>query len=125
MELMRKKADGERKTILAVLHDLNLAAQYCDRLVLLKDGRVRCQGRPSEVLTAEVVETIYGVRAAIHTDEKGRPYVLPRRAEPAGSSAGEPAGESVNESAGISAGMPSAARRAGTAGKRQEAAGVY
>ena len=37
MELMRKKADEEGKTIVAVLHDLNLASQYCDRIVLLKD----------------------------------------------------------------------------------------
>jgi iron complex transport system ATP-binding protein len=84
MELMRKKADRERKTILAVLHDLNLASQYCDRLVLLKDGRLRHQGRPAEVLTSEVVEKIYGIKAAICTDENGRPYVLPRRAEHAG-----------------------------------------
>jgi iron complex transport system ATP-binding protein len=80
MELMRKKADEDGATILAVLHDLNLAAQYCDRLALLKDGRICHQGLPSEVLTAEVVEKIYGVRAAIRTDETGRPYVLPRRA---------------------------------------------
>ncbi|MDR2159965.1 MAG: ABC transporter ATP-binding protein [Treponema sp.] len=113
MELMRKKADEERKTILAVLHDLNLAAQYCDRLMLLKDGRICHQGRPPEVLTTEVVEKIYGVSAAVRIDERGRPYVLPRRAEPAG--------EPVNGSAGA----PSAARRAGTAGKRQEAARVY
>jgi ABC-type cobalamin/Fe3+-siderophores transport system ATPase subunit/coproporphyrinogen III oxidase-like Fe-S oxidoreductase len=84
MELMRRKADGERTAILAVLHDLTLAAQYCDRLVLLKDGRICRQGRPPEVITAEAVETVYGVRAAVHTDEKGRPYVLPRRADPAG-----------------------------------------
>jgi iron complex transport system ATP-binding protein len=84
MELMRKRADEDGATILAVLHDLNLAAQYCDRLVLLKDGRIYHQGLPSEVLTEEVVETIYGVRAAIRTDETGRPYVLPRRAGAAG-----------------------------------------
>jgi iron complex transport system ATP-binding protein len=109
MELMREKADREGKTILAVLHDLNLAAQYCDRLVLLKDGRIRRQGRPAEVLTAGTVEEIYGVRAAVLTDEKGRPYVLPRRTEgPSGESSGRPSGE-------------------GAPGKRekQEAAGVF
>jgi iron complex transport system ATP-binding protein len=80
MELMRKKAGGEGKTVVAVLHDLNLAAQYCDRIVLLKDGRLRYEGSPRDILTEEVVEEIYGVRAAVKTDEYGRPFVLPRRA---------------------------------------------
>jgi iron complex transport system ATP-binding protein len=80
MELMRKKANDEGKTIVAVLHDLNLASQYCDRIVLLKNGRLRYQGSPREILTEEVVEEIYGIRAAVKTDEYGRPFVLPRRA---------------------------------------------
>lgn len=79
MELMRKKADEEHKIILAVLHDLNLAAQYCDRIVLLKDGCLRYQGRPQEVLTESAVEAVYGIRAAVSHDEQGRPFVLPRR----------------------------------------------
>ncbi|MDR0400187.1 MAG: ABC transporter ATP-binding protein [Treponema sp.] len=79
MELMRRKADREAKTIVAVLHDLNLAAQYCDRIVLLKDGKLRYQGTPAAILTESVVEEIYGVRAAVKIDEGGRPYVLPRR----------------------------------------------
>jgi iron complex transport system ATP-binding protein len=80
MELMREKADREGKTIVAVLHDLNLASQYCDRIVLLKNGRLRYQGRPREILTEEVVEEIYGIRAVVKADECGRPFVLPRRA---------------------------------------------
>jgi iron complex transport system ATP-binding protein len=86
MELMRRKARDEGKTIVAVLHDLNLAAQYCDRIVLLKNGRLRYQGLPAETLTAEVLEEIYGVRAAVKQDEYGRPVILPRRAENAGDS---------------------------------------
>jgi iron complex transport system ATP-binding protein len=80
MELMKKKAEREGKSIVAVLHDLNLASQYCDRIVLLKNGRVRYQGNPREVLSEEVVEDIYGIRAVVKTDEYGRPFVLPRRA---------------------------------------------
>jgi iron complex transport system ATP-binding protein len=79
MELMRKKADQEAKTIVAVLHDLNLASQYCDRIVLLKNGVLRYQGSPAEILTGEVVEDIYGIKAVVKTDEYGRPFVLPRR----------------------------------------------
>jgi iron complex transport system ATP-binding protein len=82
MELMRKKADDEAKTIVAVLHDLNLASQYCDRIVLLKNGRLRYEGKPAEILTGEVVEDIYGIKAVVKTDEYGRPFVLPRRVSP-------------------------------------------
>jgi iron complex transport system ATP-binding protein len=82
MELMRKKADDEGKTIVAVLHDLNLASQYCDRIALLKNGRLHYEGSPREILTGEVVEEIYGIRAVVKADEYGRPFVLPRRAAP-------------------------------------------
>jgi iron complex transport system ATP-binding protein len=81
MELMRKKADQEAKTIVAVLHDLNLASQYCDRIVLLKNGSLRYQGSPAEILTGEVVEDIYGIKAVVKIDEYGRPFVLPRRSD--------------------------------------------
>jgi iron complex transport system ATP-binding protein len=73
----------EGKAVAAVLHDLNLASQYCDRIAFLKDGRLRYQGSPQEILTEEVVEEIYGVRAVVKADEYGRPFVLPRRAGPA------------------------------------------
>ncbi|MDR1248468.1 MAG: ABC transporter ATP-binding protein [Treponema sp.] len=80
MELMRKKADQEGKIVLAVLHDLNLAAQYCDRILLLKNGRLRYQGSPAEILTENIVEEIYGIRVAVSADDKAHPVILPRRA---------------------------------------------
>ncbi|MDR1177722.1 MAG: ABC transporter ATP-binding protein [Spirochaetaceae bacterium] len=89
MELMRRKAAGEAKTIVAVLHDLNLASQYCDRIVLLKNGRLRYQGIPSEILTGEVLEDIYGIRAVVKKDEYGKPFVLPRRDSTAGEKRGK------------------------------------
>jgi iron complex transport system ATP-binding protein len=96
MELMRRKADREGKIILAVLHDVNLASQYCDRILLLKDGRLRFEGTPAEALTEETLEEIYGIRVVVKTDENGRPVALPRRvsaARPgdAGTSPGEAA----------------------------------
>lgn len=48
-------------TAVVVLHDLNLAARYCDRLVLLDRGRVVATGTPSAVLTPEVIEPVYGI----------------------------------------------------------------
>ncbi len=52
-------------TALCALHDLNLAAQYCDRLYVMKDGLIVAEGTPEEVITAEMIEQVYGVRAAV------------------------------------------------------------
>ncbi|MDR1587121.1 MAG: ABC transporter ATP-binding protein [Treponema sp.] len=82
MEIMREKARAEGKTIIAVLHDLNLASAYCSRLVLLKNGRVLFSGKPEEALSAENIEAVYGIRVPVLKDEKGRPFVLPCRLPP-------------------------------------------
>ena len=55
-------------TVIAAIHDLNLAARYCDRLVLLSEGQVVTEGPPEEVLTPETIESTFGVRSAIHRD---------------------------------------------------------
>jgi iron complex transport system ATP-binding protein len=57
LELVR----GLGVTTIVVLHDLNLAARYCDRLLLLRDGEIVASGPPEDVLTPEVLEPIYGV----------------------------------------------------------------
>lgn len=64
--------------IIIVIHDINLAAQYCDELVALKQGRLLKTGRPSEIMTAEVLKDIYSVEMNIiaHPDN-GRPVALP------------------------------------------------
>lgn len=63
-------------TALAALHELPLAAHYCDRLYLLKDGVLVAQGKPSEVLTPETIARVYGVRAQIHTSPRtGKPVI--------------------------------------------------
>ena len=60
MCLFRKKTEAGTG-IVTVLHDLPLAARFCDRLVLISDGRVRACGTPAEVLTDENVRDVYGV----------------------------------------------------------------
>ncbi|OIJ99610.1 ABC transporter ATP-binding protein [Streptomyces colonosanans] len=54
-------------TKLVVLHDLNLAASYCDRLHVLDAGRVVASGPPADVITEELLDSVYGVRARIGT----------------------------------------------------------
>jgi iron complex transport system ATP-binding protein len=65
-------------TIVMVLHDLNLAARYADHLVAMAAGGVHAAGEPGEVLTAEVVRTVFGLESRIVADPiSGRPLVLP------------------------------------------------
>lgn len=52
-------------TVLSAIHDLNMAALYCDRLYVLKNGRIVLQGTPEEVLTPENIYAVYGVRSSV------------------------------------------------------------
>jgi len=70
MELLRQHASGERAAAV-VLHDLGLAARFCDRLYLLSHGRLECSGSVSDVLTAENIARVYGVEARIECDGEG------------------------------------------------------
>ncbi|WP_328529594.1 ABC transporter ATP-binding protein [Nocardioides sp. NBC_00368] len=56
-------------TCLVALHDLNLAAAYCDQVFVLAEGRVVAGGPPAEVLTESLIAEVYGVRARVHHDE--------------------------------------------------------
>ena len=91
IELVRDLAvDGDR-TVLAAIHDLDLAARYCDRLVLLADGRLRATGAPAEVLTAATVGEAFDTPVSVvNHPETGTPIVtaLPRHRGPATDSAG-------------------------------------
>lgn len=68
------------KTVLLALHDLNLAAAYCDLLFALQDGKLVGSGTPGELLTPAFIEKVYHVQARVGTDEEGRPYILYRSA---------------------------------------------
>ena len=84
-ELMRKLAHEEGLAVLAVMHDVNLAAQYCDRALLLSAGRVCAAGLPGEVITEENLRLSYGSEAQVGRHAAtGRPYVRlgARRAPP-------------------------------------------
>lgn len=52
-------------TVLSAIHDLNMAALYCDRLYVMKNGKVALQGTPEEVLTAENIYDVFGVRSSV------------------------------------------------------------
>jgi iron complex transport system ATP-binding protein len=75
-ELLQELCRDTGMTVVAVFHDLNLAARYCDELILLAHGRILAQGEAGEVLTAENLHKAYGVKARVKKDLlTGRPYV--------------------------------------------------
>lgn len=62
---------------LVVMHDLNLAAQYCDRLYVMKKGQIFASGSPKDVLTQEIIRDVYNVESSVSIQpETGRPQVL-------------------------------------------------
>ncbi|MEJ8642095.1 hypothetical protein WKI68_12685 [Streptomyces sp. MS1.HAVA.3] len=66
---------GADQTVLVALHDLTLAARYCDRLLLMHRGRLVACGAPAAVLTPEHLAQIFEVDAELATDALGRPAV--------------------------------------------------
>jgi iron complex transport system ATP-binding protein len=65
-----------QRAVVVALHDLTLAARYCHRVLLLKDGTALAQGSPRDVLTPDRLAQAYGVRATV-AEIEGRPVVLP------------------------------------------------
>jgi iron complex transport system ATP-binding protein len=78
-----------------ILHDLNLAAQYADNLLVLKAGQVVAQGAPKDVITPAMVEDVYGVKADVQLDSLGVPFIRTQRR---GAHAYVSMKESLNES---------------------------
>lgn len=77
-ELLRRLCDDDGLAVVTVLHDLTLAGQYCDELVLLSGGRVRQAGPPAAVLDEALLADAYGGRVIVLPHpETGRPAVLP------------------------------------------------
>lgn len=71
MAELRRLAREENRTVATVLHDLNLAARYCDRLFMLDKGAVHAYGNVSRTLTPENIHAVFGVRAAVLDTENG------------------------------------------------------
>ncbi|WP_433677166.1 ABC transporter ATP-binding protein [Microbacterium gorillae] len=80
IELMELFTDLHRggSTLVAVLHDLNHAARYATHLIAMKDGSIVAQGDPSDIVTAELVEEVFGLRCRIIDDPvTATPMVVP------------------------------------------------
>jgi iron complex transport system ATP-binding protein len=71
-ELLRRLNSERGLTIVAALHDLNLAALFFPRLIILDKGKIHCDGSPAEVLTERTIEEVYDIRVRIERDLSGK-----------------------------------------------------
>jgi iron complex transport system ATP-binding protein len=76
-EIITRLNRNQGRTVVMVSHDLNLASIYCDRLVLLSDGKVAADGTPGEVLSSPVLQETFRVKMTVSTGPAGRPFVVP------------------------------------------------
>ncbi|MZD05328.1 ATP-binding cassette domain-containing protein [Streptomyces sp. SID5785] len=89
LDLCAELHEEQGRTLVAVLHDLNHAARYATHLIALREGEVIAEGPPKEIVTADLVERLFGMKCQVIDDpETGTPLVVPaarrtRRREPA------------------------------------------
>ncbi|WP_186418227.1 ABC transporter ATP-binding protein [Bosea sp. CS1GBMeth4] len=80
MQTVRRLTHERRLTTVVVLHDLNIAARFADRIAVICAGRLIRHGRPAEVIEPETVATVFGVEAAMSAAPDGSLVVTPLRA---------------------------------------------
>ena len=73
MDLLKEK---ERITVFTAVHDMNMAMQYCDYVIVLDKGTVVSNGKPEEVLTEELLEKIFRVKSKIIHNSNGKSYIM-------------------------------------------------
>jgi iron complex transport system ATP-binding protein len=78
MDLIKGYQREKGVTVVMVLHDLNIAAQYCEKLILLNRGEIFCSGEPETVLTRDNIRAVYGIDVHIMGNPlNGHPMVVP------------------------------------------------
>jgi iron complex transport system ATP-binding protein len=76
--ILKRLADEEGKTIVIVTHDINLAAQFCERLILMDKGKIIADGPPDQVLQFQLIQQVYGVKVYIDVNPLTKSlYILP------------------------------------------------
>ena len=80
MELIRQLNEKEHITVLAVLHDINLASRFCSRIVILKDGKVKADGPPREIINRREMEELYEMQLLVKNNPLiEMPEIIPIR----------------------------------------------
>ncbi len=78
MNLIQRLNEEMKLSVMMIVHDLSLAAEYCDFLLMMKNGTTFCQGTPEEVMTYEHIEKVYDTVVIVKTNPvSGKPVVFP------------------------------------------------
>jgi iron complex transport system ATP-binding protein len=76
MDLVRRETRRRNIITLVVVHDINIALRHADHVLMLKEGRLLADGAPSQVITPEILATVYGVRGRIEPCSQGIMQVI-------------------------------------------------
>ncbi len=78
LDLLFELNEQKNRTIVMVLHDLNLASRYAHNIVAIKDGAVYAQGKPEDIITCDLVRSVFGMECQVSTDPLfGTPHCVP------------------------------------------------
>ncbi|WP_431951116.1 ABC transporter ATP-binding protein [Nocardia lijiangensis] len=78
LDLVDRLHDDLGRTVVMVLHDLNLAIRYSDQLIVMHAGRIVAQGSPADIVTAALLKEVFGLEASVLEDPvSGRPMIVP------------------------------------------------
>ncbi len=78
LDLLSHMNSSRGITVACVLHDLNLAGEYCSKIIMMKEGRIRIMGKPEEVLIYKTIEEVYDTVVVVTENPvSGKPYVVP------------------------------------------------
>ncbi|MFF9907987.1 ABC transporter ATP-binding protein [Streptomyces olivaceus] len=91
LDLCAELHEEQGRTLVAVLHDLNHAARYATHLIALREGKIIAEGAPKDIVTADLVEQVFGLRCQVIDDpETGTPLVVPAARKARGAVTGTP-----------------------------------
>jgi iron complex transport system ATP-binding protein len=80
LDLVREMNREQQRSVIMVLHDLNMAARYCDYLVVMKEGQVVATGTPRAVITPDLLRDVFEIEGTVLRDPAtGAPVVIPER----------------------------------------------
>ena len=79
LEVVKKLNEEHNITIVMVLHDINLSARYADYIFALRKGKLIKQGSPDEVITSELIDTVFGLDCEVIKDPvSNSPFIIPK-----------------------------------------------
>src|SRR5690625_4145640 len=77
LELVKQLCKEHGLTIVMVLHDINQAIKYSDTIIAMKEGKIVKQGRPSKIITEQLIRDVYGVHVIVKDDKSLGKYIVP------------------------------------------------